>query len=219
MTTRVLIVDDHALMRHGLRLILSQIEPGAEIVEAADGAQALAAAREQAPNLCLVDISMPGMNGIDLLPQLHAAAPRARLLVLSMHNNREFLAQALKQGAHGYVLKDSAVDELADAIKALRQGRPYFSRAIGDTMLLQLLHDKAGAEPGGAPATLISPRQRQVLQLIAEGVSTQGMAERLFLSPKTVETHRAELMRRLGIRDVAGLTRYAIREGLVSPDV
>jgi DNA-binding NarL/FixJ family response regulator len=218
---RILLVDDHALVRSGLRLILAQIEPTAEVLEAADGAAAITAARACAPDLCLVDISMPGINGLDALPLLRQAAPQCQLLVLSMHRDREYVRRALRNGAQGYLVKDSAVEELADAIRSVGLGRVYVSKVISDDLLGDLVRE-AGAdavEPraGSAPQAL-TPRQSEVLQRIAQGHSTRDIALQLALSAKTVETHRADLMRRLDIFDIAGLTRYAIRHGLVSTD-
>ncbi len=219
---RILIADDHALVRSGLRLILAQIEPDATIVEAADGRAAIDIARREKPELCLLDISMPGLNGLDALPSVLAAAPRCRVLVLSMHCDREYVLRSLRAGAQGYLVKDSAVDELADAIRTLGQGRIYVSRMIAEVLLGDLVRGQrrdAAPAPGVDAEPQLTSRQREVLQLIAEGHSTREMAERLHLSAKTVETHRAELMRRLEIFDVAGLTRYAIRQGIVSPNV
>ena len=215
----LLLVDDHALVRSGLRLILAQIEPDATVDEALDGRDALRAVARQVPDICLLDITMPGLNGLDALPLLQQVAPRMRILVLSMHTDREYVAQALRRGAQGYLLKDSAVEELADAIAAVRQGRPYLSRGLTSDLLADYL--RAGgtappAAPGPVPA-LLTPRQREVLQLVAEGLSMRDIGQRLNLSVKTIETHRAELMRRLDIFDVAGLTRYAVRHGIVSP--
>jgi DNA-binding NarL/FixJ family response regulator len=217
---RVLIADDHALLRMGLKLIVAQIDPEAVCVEAADGREAVEMARREAADLCLLDLTMPGLNGLDALPQLQQVAPRMRVLVLSMHASEPYVAAAMRAGAQGYLLKDSAVDELADAIKALREGRSYISRALTDALLPAYLRqlNRPGATAPEEPLTQLTPRQREVLQLLAEGHSTRALAERLNLSVKTVETHRAEIGRRLGISDIAGLTRYAVRIGLVSSD-
>lgn len=217
---RVLIADDHALVRSGMRLILANIEPGAEIVEAEDGREAISLARRERPQLCLLDISMPGLNGIDAIPQVLQACPETRILVVSMHTDRHFVSEALRAGAQGYLLKDAAVDELADAIRAIRAGRPFLSAQVADALVHDFVRQAAVTD---SPRQVeeqktLTPRQREVLQLIAEGRSTREIAERLHLSIKTVETHRAEIQRRLEIFDVAGLTRYAIRQGIVSLD-
>ena len=218
---RVLIADDHALLRTGLKLIVAQIDPEAVCIEAPDGRAAVELARREPADLCLLDLTMPGLNGLDALPQLKQVAPRMRVLVLSMHASEPYVAAAMRAGAQGYLLKDSAVDELADAIKALREGRSYISRALTDALLpayLRQLNRPGGAAAEEQPLTQLTPRQREVLQLLAEGHSTRAVAERLNLSVKTVETHRAEIGRRVGIADIAGLTRYAVRIGLVSAD-
>jgi len=218
---RVLIVDDHALLRMGLKLIVEQMEPGAVCIEAADGREAVDLARRESADLCLLDLTMPGLNGLDALPQLLQVAPRMRVLVLSMHASEPYVAAAMRAGAQGYLLKESAVDELADAIRALRAGRSYISRALTDALLpayLRQLNQPGGARAEEQPLPQLTPRQREVLQLLAEGHSTRAVAERLHLSVKTVETHRTEIGRRVGIADIAGLTRYAVRIGLVSAD-
>lgn len=218
---RVLIADDHALVRSGIRLVLGQIDESIEVLEAPDGRAAIELARRQAPDICLLDISMPELNGIDAIPQLRRAAPAVKILVLTMHSGSDYVNSALQAGAQGYLLKDSAVDELADAIRALQQGRPYLGRRVADALLYEFARQAPGLEgsPRGVDEVpLLTPRQREVLQRIAEGRSTREIAEGLHLSIKTVETHRAELMRRLGIHDVAGLTRYAIRHGLIGMD-
>lgn len=220
MSLTILLADDHSLMRSGLRLVLQKIDPEFEVIEAGDGRQAIEAARKALPALCLLDISMPGLNGIDAIPELLRASPHTRVIIVSMHAERQFVNEALRAGAQGYLLKDSAVDELADAIRSVRQGRPFMSRKVSDALLSDYLRDCAPeASPRAKSDTgLLTPRQREVLQQIAEGRSTREIAEALHLSVKTVETHRAEIMRRLDIYDVAGLTRYAIRHGLVSLD-
>lgn len=219
---RVLVADDHALVRTGLRLVLAQIDPAIEVFEAADGRDAVEQTRRLSPDLCLLDVSMPGLNGIDAIPQLLRAAPRAKLLVLSMHAGRQYVEEALRAGAHGYLLKDAAVDELADAMRTVREGRPYLGQAIAAELLADFARSGHAApadspRAADAPPPVLTPRQREVLQRIAEGRSTREIAQALHLSVKTVETHRAEIMRRLDIHDVAGLTRYAVRHGLVAP--
>ncbi len=217
----VLLADDHALVRSGLRLVLQQIDPAIEVIEAADGRAAVEAARRALPALCLMDLTMPGLNGIDAIPQLLRASPLTRVIVVSMHADRQYVNEALRAGAQGYLLKDAAVDELDEALRAVRGGRPFISRQLSDQLLTDML--RSGGAPQGSPrgrdeAPLLTPRQREVLQRIAEGRTTREIAEALRLSVKTVETHRADVMRRLGIFDVAGLTRYALRHGLVSLD-
>lgn len=217
----VMIVDDHALVRSGLRLILGQIDVGIRVSEATNGRDAIAMARRELPGLCLMDISMPGLNGIDAIPLLLQASPQTQVLMLSMHTDRQYVNEALRAGARGYLLKDSAVDELADALRALREGRPFLSRRVADDLLSDFARQSpsaANSPRGQEPVAMLTARQREVLQRIAEGQSTRDIAQSLHLSVKTVETHRAELMRRLDIHDVAGLTRYALRHGVVTLD-
>ncbi len=217
----VMIVDDHALVRSGLRLILGQIDVDIRVSEATNGRDAIAKARREQPGLCLMDISMPGLNGIDAIPLLLQASPQTQVLMLSMHTDRQYVNEALRAGARGYLLKDSAVDELADALRALREGRPFLSRRVADDLLSDFARQSpaaANSPRGQEPVAMLTARQREVLQRIAEGQSTRDIALSLHLSVKTVETHRAELMRRLDIHDVAGLTRYALRHGLVTLD-
>lgn len=223
---KVVLADDHALVRHGLRLTLERIVPGVRVREADDGREAVRAVREDEPELCLLDLNMPGLGGMDAIPAILADSPRTRILVVSMHGARALVQAALRAGARGYLLKDAAVEELSDAVKALREGRPYLSRRLADEMLVDYVRTGQGLDAGASGVAavdtrstpdLLTPRQREVLLAIAEGRSTRETAVRLNLSVKTVETHRAELMRRLDIWDVAGLTRYAVRHGLVEP--
>jgi DNA-binding NarL/FixJ family response regulator len=216
---RVLLVDDHALVRSGLKLVLRQIDPSIEVSEASNGRDAVTLARQTAPDLCLLDISMPGLNGIDAIPQLLQASPRTRVLVLSMHGDKQYVTEALKAGAQGYLLKDSAVDELAGAVRALCEGRSFLGREAAAVVLadfIRLAPQDEAAMHRTADHRVLTARQREVLQRIAEGRSTREIADDLHLSVKTVESHRAEIMRRLDIHDVAGLTRYALRQGMIS---
>ena len=238
----LLLVDDHALVRAGLRLVVERIDASLQVLEAADGQTALRLARDHHPELCLMDVSMPGLNGIDALGRLLQTSPHTKVLVVSMHGARHYVTEALRAGARGYLLKEAAMDELADALKALREGRQYLSRRLADEMLTDYLREQgvadsprngaygANSDANGqanglangqtyahAYAHALTPRQREVLQRVAEGESTRVIADKLSLSVKTVETHRAEIMRRLDIWDVAGLTRYAVRMGMVQP--
>jgi DNA-binding NarL/FixJ family response regulator len=212
--TRVLLADDHAIVRQGLRALIDAM-PDAEVVaEAANGLDALAQALRHQPDVALLDIAMPELNGIETTERLLRDCPRTKVVMLSMHTSAQYVTAAVRAGALGYVVKDAAVDELAEALRAASLGRGYISTAVSGH-LVQALRRPSSAEPG--PQSL-SDRQRQTLKMIAEGLSTRQIAERLGISPKTVETHRAELMRRLDIHDVAGLTRFALREGIVSDE-
>ena len=212
---RVMLADDHALFRAGIRALLESI-PGVVIVgEAGDGHEALRMVAEFRPDIVLLDVSLPGLNGIEVAERVRDT-PGTRVLILSMFANEEYVLRSLRAGAAGYLLKDSTVVELEAALRSIADGGSYLSPAVSGHVLAAYVR-RVGDEGAPAQATL-TPRQREVLQLIAEGHGTKEIAALLFLSAKTVETHRAQLMERLGIRDVPGLVRYAIRAGIVSAD-
>ncbi len=212
---RIAIADDHTLVRAGLKILLSTL-PGVEVVgEASDGADAVELAERCKPDVMLMDIAMKRVNGLDAAARIKARHPSIRILMLSMHANEEYVLQALRAGASGYLLKEAATAELEIALAAVARGETYLSppvsRAVVDGYVSRTAAERSGDDG-------LTPRQRQILELIAKGQGTKEIAFKLDLSVKTVETHRSMLMERLGIRDVAGLTRYAIRQGLVSPD-
>ena len=212
---RVILADDHALFRAGIRSLLLAIE-GVEIVgEARDGHEALRMVAEHTPDVLLLDVALPQLNGIEVAERLRDK-PGTRVLILSMFANEEYVLRSLRAGAAGYLLKDSSTVELEAALRSVADGGSYLSPAVSGHVLAAYVR-RVGED--GVPAEpLLTPRQREVLQLIAEGHATKEIASRLNLSAKTVETHRAQLMDRLGIHDVAGLVRYAIRAGIVSAD-
>ncbi len=212
---RVLLADDHTLVRAGLRKLLEAM-PEVEVVgEASDGLALLALAAQLRPNLVLMDIAMPGLNGLEATARLARQSPDIRVLILSMHQNEEYVRQALRHGAAGYLLKDAAPMELDLAIRAVLRGETYLSPAVSRGVVSDYVQRLRGEE---TPGTQLTPRQREVLQLVAEGHSTKEIARRLDLSVKTVDTHRSQLMKLLDIHEVAGLVRYAMRVGLISPD-
>lgn len=207
---RVLLVEDHALVRNALRLLVHTI-PHMEVVgEASNGNEALHLIGKLRPDIALMDVTMPGLNGIEATRRASKQYPRTRILVLSMHGDRELVRQALVAGAAGYLVKSANLDELKLALAAVLRGEVWISPAIA-----KLVVDDVVTAHGVRTPEELTPRQREVLQLIAEGHTTKQIARRLQLSVKTVETHRAQIMERLGIRNVAGLVRYAIRTGLV----
>ena len=210
---RVLLADDHALVRAGIRALLQDLEGVTVVAEAGNGADVLELARTHRPDVVLLDISMPGLSGLDVSAQLEQELPEVRVVLLSMHANEEYVLQALRAGAAGYMLKDSATAELELALKAVMQGETYLSPPISKQVVEGYVQRVGADQPASEKLT---PRQREVLRLIAEGHSTKEIAHRLELSVKTVETHRAQLMERLQIRDIAGLVKYAIRNGLVT---
>lgn len=213
MNLRVLLADDHTLVRAGLRKLLESM-PDLEVVgEASDGLALLTLTAELRPNLVLIDISMPGLNGLEATTRLRKECPDTKVIILSMHQSEEYVRQALRQGASGYLLKDSAPLELDMAIKAVCRGETYLSPAVSKDVLsdyVQRLRDEV------QPGDQLTTRQREVLKLVAEGLSTKEIARRLDLSVKTVDTHRSALMRQLDIHEVTGLVRYALRTGLIS---
>lgn len=212
---RVLLADDHNLVRAGLRALLEAM-PGVEVVGCVeDGRKAIEFAQKLHPTVALLDIDMPGLNGLEAARRLRAEFPRLRVIILSVHDNEEYVRQALRAGAAGYLLKDAAPAELALALQAVARGETYLSPAVSRRVIEDYL--RGGPE---TPTTFerLTSRQREILQLIAEGHSTKDIARLLDLSVKTVETHRAALMQALDIHEVAGLVRYALRHGLVNPD-
>lgn len=212
---RVLLVDDHALVRAGIRALLESL-PQVEVVgETGDSLEALRLAEALAPDAVLLDITLPGLNGLEVAARIARLGTGARVLMLSMHASPEYAARAFVAGAVGYLNKDSAFDELAAALEAIGSGRRYLCSAIDAGQVAEL---ERRAAAGGSGLDRLTPRQRQILQLVAEGLGTRQIAGRLFLSVKTVETHRAQIMQRLDIHDVAGLVRFAIRHGLLPPE-
>jgi DNA-binding NarL/FixJ family response regulator len=209
---RLLIVDDHPLIRAGLRTLLEHTLEQPQVVEATDGREALEIAVRVRPDIVLLDISMPGLNGVDAARRLTTELPSCKVIMLSMHCHEERVAECLRAGATGYVVKEGAVSEVMSAIKAAMHGEVYISPRVPSTVS-KLLQRKSDVT---SPLQLLSARQREILQLIAEGQSTKEIGYRLNLSGKTVETHRRLLMQRLAIHDIAGLARFAVRAGLVS---
>jgi DNA-binding NarL/FixJ family response regulator len=212
---RVLIADDHHLVRAGLRNLIKTFAEIKVVAEAADGREAVALADRHRPSLVLMDISMPSLNGLEATRRIVRAHPQIAILILSMHTGEDYVFQAFSAGARGYVIKEAAPVELELAIRAVHRGEVFISPALS-SRVVELYLDSAPSQL--ETLERLSPRQREVLQLIAEGKSTKQIAALLDASIKTIETHRAQLMLRLGIRDVPGLVRYAIRRGLVSSD-
>jgi DNA-binding NarL/FixJ family response regulator len=214
MSPRILIADDYAITRAGVRAVL-QGQPDVEIVaEVSDGLGAVEAARTLKPDIAVIDISMPGMNGLEATRRIIVAAPGVKVLCLSMHSDPRFVDAALRSGAHGYLLKECALEDLVSAIHAVIASQIYVSPGLAAAVL-----GGYGALEGKRSAlSRLTPREREILQLLAEGYSGRNIAERLHVSVKTVGTHREHLMRKLGTDSVAGLTKFAIREGLTSPE-
>lgn len=211
---RVLLADDHALVRAGIRSLLSGMAHVQVVGEAASGEEALALAEREQPDVVLMDIAMKGITGLEAAARMKERFPAVRVVILSMHSGEEYVLQALRAGAAGYLLKDAATGELELALRSVMRGESWLSPAVS-RQVVEGYVQRVGGEPA---AEVLTARQREVLSLIAAGKSTKEAAYALNLSVKTVETHRAQIMERLGIRDVPGLVRYALRTGLVPPD-
>jgi len=212
---RILLAEDHTLVRAGIRALLESLEDVEVVAEASDGREALRLAKAHAPDILLMDITMKEMNGLEAAARLAKEHSTTRVIILSMHADQVYVRQALQAGAAGYLLKGADVAELELALKAVTRGDTYLSPSVSKGLVGGLLNGKM---PAANPLDELTPRQRETLQLIAEGKTTKEIASRLNLSIKTVETHRAQLMERLNIHDIAGLVKFAIRGGLVQAD-
>jgi DNA-binding NarL/FixJ family response regulator len=210
---RVLLAEDHTLVRAGIRALLDSFDEITVVGEASDGREAARQARELQPDVILMDIAMPGLNGLEATSRIARTCPGTRVLILTMHSNEEYVVQALRAGASGYLVKEAATGELHRAISSVARGQTYLSPSISRCTVERLMEDERTSV---SSLDQLTPRQREILQLLAEGRSTRDIAALLSVSVKTVETHRARLMERLDIRDIPGLVRIAIREGLIS---
>jgi len=216
MSVRVLLVDDHTVVREGLKALVDG-ELGLEVVgQAADGRAGVRLARELTPNVVVMDVVLPELNGIEATRQIRAELPETRVIALSMHSDRRYVVEMLRAGASGYLLKDCAFEELARALRTVAGGNHYLGRGVTDVVVAAAVGRGEGA--GASPFDELTAREREVLQLVAEGDATRVIAAKLSVSIKTVESHRHRIMRKLGLHSVAELTRYAVREGLVSLD-
>jgi two-component system, NarL family, response regulator NreC len=213
-TIQVLLADDHNLIRAGLRLVVAQQPDFVVAGEAENGRQAVALAEQLKPDVVVMDIKMPDLNGIEACQQIREALPDTQVVMLSMHSDEAYVLRALKAGARAYLLKDSAEADLARAIRAAAEGKSFFSPAVGKVLLEDYMRklQRTGAEDS---YELLSPREREILQLVAEGKSSKEIANLLNLSVYTVETHRAKLMEKLSLRNVPELILYAVRKGII----
>lgn len=209
---RVLIADDHDVVRRGLRALLESENGFAVCGEAIDGREAVRKARQLTPDIAVIDISMPVLNGIEAIGQIRAASPRTEVVIISMHESEDLLRDALKAGARGYVLKSSAGHDLLAAVNALREGKPFFSPAISQMMLDQYLSKGA---PEEAETLRLTRREREIVQLLAEGRTNKEIATSLNISIKTALTHRSNILHKLGLHSLPALVRYAIRNKII----
>jgi DNA-binding NarL/FixJ family response regulator len=215
MSIRVLIADDHKIMLAGLRSLLEKQTDFEVVGEADNGRKAVQMAQEKTPDVVVMDVSMPDLNGIEATKQIIESLPDTRVIALSMHSDKRFVMGMLRAGASGYLLKDCASQELANAIAQVAGGKKYLSPEITGVVIDDFLLG-GSAEEVATAASPLSPREREVLQLIAEGWSTKQIASHLYVSIKTIETHRRQIMKKLDLHAIADLTKYAIREGLTS---
>lgn len=215
MSIKVFIADDHAMMREGLRLIIEAERDISVIGEAADGRQAVRLIQRLAPDVVIMDIAMPILNGIEATAQILNSKTFTQIIILSMHATKEHIFRALEAGAKGYLLKESAGKELVKAIRAVYAGNRFLSDRISQTVIEDYIHQRI-ADSEESPIKRLSPREREVLQLVVEGKTSAEIASNLFLSPKTVETYRSRLMHKLGIKDLPGLVKFAIQHGMTS---
>jgi two-component system NarL family response regulator len=214
MSVRILLVDDHQMMRDGLRSILD-LEDDLDVVgEAANGYEALEMAKTLRPDVVVMDIGMKDLNGIDATRQIKERNPQAQVIALSTYSDESYVLSMLQAGASGYVIKDDAVEEMRRAIRAVADGHHYLSPQIAGSVVASQL--RGSSTEGASTATVLAPRERQILQLLAEGHTSSEIAQRLHIATTTVESHRRNIMKKLGLHSVAELTKYAIREGLTS---
>ena len=215
MSIRVLIADDHKIMLAGLRSLLEKQTDIEVVGEADNGRKAVQMTQEKKPDVVVMDVSMPDLNGIEATTQIIESLPETRVIALSMHSDKRFVMGMLRAGASGYLLKDCASQELANAIVQVAGGKKYLSPEITGVVINDFLLGDS-SEDVAIAASQLSPREREVLQLIAEGWSTKQIASHLYVSIKTIETHRRQIMKKLDLHSIADLTKYAIREGLTS---
>jgi DNA-binding NarL/FixJ family response regulator len=217
MSIRILLADDHRILREGLRSLLAQ-QPGITVVgEASDGEAAVALARELRPDLVIMDVVMPGLDGVAATRRIRAECPDTRVIALSMHSDRRFVSEMLRAGAMGYLVKDSAFEELSLAVKTVMANRPYLSAAITGTLVEDFVRQASTqGRPPLSPLQMLTAREQEVLRLLADGKRVKEIAHVLTIRAKTVESHRQNIMDKLEIHSTIELTRYALREGLTS---
>lgn len=217
MAIKVFLADDHTVMREGLRFIFGAEGDMEVIGEASDGREAVRQAQKLSPNVIVMDIAMPELNGIEATRQIRETCPSTEVVILSMHSSKEHIFRALQAGAMGYLLKESAGQELIKAVRRVHSGHRYLSARISETAIDDYLHLREGEE-AGSPLEQLSSREREVLQLVVEGKSSAEIAYILCLSSKTIETYRSRLMHKLGISDIPGLVKFAMQHSLTTQE-
>jgi DNA-binding NarL/FixJ family response regulator len=217
MSIKVFLADDHPVVRDGLRYILETQADITVVGEAANGLDALAQAQKLRPDVLVMDISMPGLNGIEATRRIREELPRAQVVILSVYSTAEHIYRALKAGAQGYLLKESAGAEVVKAVRTVYEGRRYLCKKISDIVIDNYVRRRETVEPK-SPLERLSLREREVLQWVVEGKSSKEIANIIHLSPKSVETYRSRLMQKLGVHDLASLVKFAIQHGLTPPE-
>jgi len=213
---KVVVADDHTILRQGIKALLDNQEEIEVVGEAKDGREAIKAIEELSPDVILMDIAMPGLNGLEATRRIKKKFPKTKVVVLTMHTNEEYIFQILNAGADGYLVKETAFQDLISAINSVHRGEAFMSPSISKKVMTDYIQRAQGEERVGFDT--LTTREREILQLVAEGNSNKKIAEVLFISPKTVETHRAHIMDKLNIHDRAGLIKYAIRKGMINLD-
>ena len=216
MSIKIILADDHAMLRHGLSKSFQNEKDMEVVAQAKDGRTTVELAKELSPNVIIMDIGMPDLNGIEATRQIVKENPKVKIIALSMHSSKKFIIEMFKAGASGYLLKDCEFDELLNAIRQVVNDKKYISPAISDVVVDNYMHQPDSVKDSAF--SILSQREREILQLLTEGKPTKQIAKRLHISPKTVEVHRLNLMGKLKIDSIAQLTKYAIQEGLTQPE-
>jgi DNA-binding NarL/FixJ family response regulator len=214
MSIKIIIADDHKIIREGLCGLLEKEEDLQIIAQAQDGRETIELVKKHSPDVIIMDIGMPGLNGIEATRHIASEYPKVKIIALSMHSDKKFVKEMLKAGASGYLLKNCAFEELDKAVRIVSSGKTYLSPSIADVIVDNYV--RTSSESASTVFSVLSNREREVLQLLAEGRNTKQIARDLHVSPKTIETHRSKIMQKLDIDNIADLTKYAIREGLTS---
>ncbi|WP_272698661.1 response regulator [Desulfovibrio sp. Fe33] len=213
----IMIVDDHPLFREGLKTIISRDQHFAVCAEAGSGGEGIALARTNRPDIVLVDISMPDKSGIQMIRELKDELPQTRFVIISMHSEADYIIEAFRAGATAYIIKESAAGQLIKGLHTVAKGNIFLDGALSQEVVFKLLQTKDDADDGqNDPYSTLTPREQEVMRMLAEGLTAKGMAEQLFISPKTVENHRTNLMKKLGLKNSVELVRYAARLGLIN---
>jgi DNA-binding NarL/FixJ family response regulator len=215
MSISIVLADDHRVVREGLRALLERYDDLKVVGEAADGSEAVKLAAKLKPDVIVMDISMPVLNGIEATQQALEVSPSSRVIILSMYSTSEHIFRSFKAGAQGYLLKESAGADVVNAVRAVREGKRYLTEKISEAILDDFIHQRSLAD-SESPVSRLSKRERHILQLVVEGKSSSEIGLQLFLSPKTVETYRSRVMHKLSINDVPGLVKFALQHGLTA---